>query len=68
MRLAVTILAVGYAIIGLIFFFTNLYLYFSGSDNKAIWRFNTLVVWIVVILGVVLVAGSLLMSFTGTTL
>jgi hypothetical protein len=67
MRLVVTVLAVGYAIIGLIFFATSLYLYFTGTDNKAIWRFNTLVVWIVVVLGLILVAGSLLMSLTGWT-
>jgi hypothetical protein len=68
MRLAVTILAVGYAIIGVAFFVTSLYLYISGTENKTIWRFNTIIIWLVVLLGVILVAGSLFMTLTGRTL
>lgn len=66
---SVAILIVGfYAVIGLVFFATSLYLYISGTDSKAAWRFNNAVIWLVVVSGVAIVLGSLVMTLTGTSL
>jgi len=68
MRSAVLVLVGFYAVMGLVFFATSLYLYLSGTDNKAVWRFNNVVIWLVVIFGVAMVIGSLFLTFTGRSL
>lgn len=68
MRSAVLLLMVAYAVIGLVFFGTSLYLYLSGTDNKRIWRLNNIIIWLVVLLGLALVVGSLFITLTGRTL
>lgn len=68
MRSVALVLVGFYAVIGLVFFGTSLYLYISGTDSKAVWRFNSIVIWVLVILGVAMVTGSLFMTLTGRSL
>ncbi|HMK36285.1 MAG TPA: hypothetical protein VK463_14520 [Desulfomonilaceae bacterium] len=68
MRSAVTALLAGYAIIGMLFFATSLYLYLTGTENIKVWRFNNILIWLVVLIGLTMLAGTLLLTLTGTTL